>query len=113
MGFIEEKNQCHPLGKSFYYIKSLTLQGNKKKSMNTVKLRDEISEYLQHADDRFLKLVHGMIKADQTSFPVGYKPDGTPISKEELIARAERSEKNFKEGKVKTSKQLREEIKGW
>ncbi len=81
--------------------------------MNTVKLRDEISEYLQHADDRFLKLIHGMIKADQTSVPVGYKPDGTPITKEEMIARAERSEKDIKEGRVKTSKQVREEMKNW
>ena len=81
--------------------------------MNTIKLRDEISEYLQRADDRFLKLIHGMVKADQTSVSVGYNPDGTPITKEEMIARAERSERDIREGRVKTSKQVREEMKSW
>jgi len=94
-------------------MKSLTLQNNKKESMNTIRIRDEISEYLQHADDRFLKLIHGMIKADQTISPVGYNPDGTPITKEELIARAERSEKDIREGRVKSLKHVREEMKNW
>ena len=94
-------------------MKSLTLPGNKKKAMNTVKIREEISEYLQNADDRFLKLIHGMIKADQTSLPVGYNPDGTPITKEELIARAKRSERDIKEGRVKSLEQVREEMKNW
>jgi hypothetical protein len=81
--------------------------------MNTVKIRKEINQYLQQADDRVLKLIHGLIKADQSSSPVGYQPDGTPITKEELVARAERSEKDIKEGRVKTSKQVREEMKKW
>jgi hypothetical protein len=33
--------------------------------MNTVKLREEINKYLEKADDRFLKLVYGMMTADQ------------------------------------------------
>jgi hypothetical protein len=81
--------------------------------MDTVKIREEISQYLQYADDRVLKLIHGLIKADQTSSPVGYKSDAKPITKEELIARAERSEKEIREGCVKTSKQVREEMKNW
>ena len=54
-----------------------------------------------------------MIKADQTSSPMGFKPDGTPITKDELIARAERSEKDTREGRVKTTKQVREEMEIW
>ncbi|AKP53765.1 hypothetical protein CA2015_4423 [Cyclobacterium amurskyense] len=94
-------------------MESLTLGNEKKKPMDTVKIREEISQYLQHADDRVLKLIHGLIKADQIASPVGYKPDGTAITKEELISRAERSEKDIREGRVKTSKQVREEIKHW
>lgn len=81
--------------------------------MDTVKIREEISNYLQHANDRVLKLIHGLIKADQRASPVGYMPDGTPITKEELIVRAERSEKDIREGHVKSSKQVREEMKNW
>ncbi len=33
--------------------------------MNTVKIREEISEYLQHADDRFVKLIYGMMTMDR------------------------------------------------
>ena len=81
--------------------------------MNTIKIKEEINEYLQHADDRVLKLVHGLNKADQMSLPVGYKLDGTPITKEELIARAEKAEEDVRECRVKTSKQVREEMKNW
>lgn len=94
-------------------MESLTLRNNKKKPMDTVKIREEISQYLQHADDRVLKLIHGLIKADRLSSPVGYKPDGTAITKEALISRAERSERDIREGRVKTSKQVREEMKNW
>ena len=52
-----------------------------------------------------------MIKADQKSVPLGYKPDGIPITKEEMVARSERSERDIREGKVKMSKQVREEMK--
>jgi len=81
--------------------------------MDAIKIREEISQYIQHADERMLKLIHGLIIADQTNSAVGYKTDGTSITKEELIARAERSEKNLGEGQVKSSKQVREEIKNW
>ncbi|MEX2593045.1 MAG: hypothetical protein WD426_09720 [Anditalea sp.] len=81
--------------------------------MDTARVRKEINEYLQHADDRFLKLIHGMVKADQTTLSVGYKPDGTPITKEEMIVRAEKSEKDISEGRVKTARQVREEMKRW
>jgi hypothetical protein len=81
--------------------------------MDTVKIREEISQYLQHADDRVLKLIYGLVKADQASSTVGFKPEGSPITKEELAARAESSEKDIREGRVKTSNQVREEMKNW
>lgn len=81
--------------------------------MDTIKIREEINQYLQTADDRVLLLIHGMINADQASSPVGYKPDGYPICKEELIARVEKSEKDIQEGRVKSSVQVREEMKQW
>jgi len=81
--------------------------------MNTVKIKEEINEYLEHADDRVLKLIHGLIKADQKSSPVGYSMDGKPITKEDLLARAAKAEEDIREGRVKTSKQVREEMKNW
>jgi len=95
-------------------MKIVKFTGKNIRLMNTARIRQEINEYLQQADDRFLKLIHGMVVADKTSSPVvGYKTDGQPITKEELIARAERSEKEISEGRVKTAKQIREEMKNW
>jgi len=79
--------------------------------MDNFKIKEEIYQYLQTADDRLLLLIHGLIKADQSAD--GYKSDGTLITKEELIERAERSEKDIREGRVKSSKQVREEMKNW
>lgn len=80
--------------------------------MNTLKIKNEISHYLDKADDRFLQLVYGMIQADQVSV-VGYDPDGSSITKDELITRAERSELDIKEGRVESLKKVQEEIKNW
>ncbi|WP_114751124.1 hypothetical protein [Pleomorphovibrio marinus] len=44
---------------------------------------------------------------------INFKPEGSPITKEELAARAESSEKDIREGRVKTSNQVREEMKNW
>ncbi len=81
--------------------------------MDTDKIREEISLYLDHPDDRLLKLIHGLIKADQASSLAGYRPDGIGITKEELISRAETAERDISEGRVIPSKQIREEMKSW
>lgn len=80
--------------------------------MNALKIKDEINYYLDKADDHFLQLVHGMIKADQTSV-VGYNTDGSVITRDDLIVRAERSEQDIKEGRVQGLKQVREETQDW
>ncbi len=81
--------------------------------MDTVKIREEINAYLQKADNRLLNLIYSMIKADQSSGQAGYMPDGTPITKEELIGRAKTSEKDIDEGRVKQIDQIRNEAKNW
>ena len=80
--------------------------------MNTVKIRTEISHYLEKADNRFLQLVHGMIKADQMVV-VGSNPDGSAITKDDLILRANKSEKDISEGRVQSLKQVQKEMKNW
>ncbi len=80
--------------------------------MNTVTIRDKISHYLDNADDRLLQLVYGMIKADQMSV-VGSNPDGSVITKEDLIARAEKSEEDIRESRVQSLKHVQDEIKNW
>ena len=80
--------------------------------MNTLKIRAEISNYLDKADDRLLKLVHGLIKADQM-LVVGSNPDGSDITRKDLIERAEKSEEDIGEGRIQSLKEVQEEMKNW
>ena len=77
--------------------------------MSKVNIREEIKEYLQKADDRFIRLVYGMIEADR-KMVVGFTPDNKPITREDLISRAQRSEDDIKKGRVKSSEQVRKEL---
>ena len=46
-------------------MESLNLQqGTKPRLMNTARHRDELREYIDKADDRFIHLVYGMMQAD-------------------------------------------------
>jgi len=93
-------------------MKSLTLPYHNREKMNTLKIKDEISHYLDRADDRFLQLVHGMIIADQTSV-AGYNADGSIIAKDDVMVRARKSEQDIKEGRVQSLEQVQEQMKKW
>jgi len=80
--------------------------------MTVLKIKEEIGQYIEHADERFLQLVYGMMKADQTA-TIGYSPDGTAITREDLIERAEASERDIISGNIKNLKSLKEEIENW
>ena len=69
-GLKEEINQYHPLGHFIFElkmsIKVLYLQAENLPIMSTVTIREELQEYLKNADDRFIKLVYGMMQADKS-----------------------------------------------
>ncbi len=65
------------------------------------KLREELHNYIDKVDEKFLKVVHAMFQAyaeDET--PLGYKPNGTAITTEDLIERALASEDDIKYGRT-------------
>ncbi|MEM6526382.1 MAG: addiction module protein [Bacteroidota bacterium] len=48
-------------------MKALYLQSdNDSTTMSTIKIREEVQEYLNKADERFINLVYGMIQADKS-----------------------------------------------
>lgn len=52
----------------------------------------------------------------QSSYPetiAGYNPDGSVISRAELLSRADESNKAIKDGKTKSIEQVRENMKKW
>jgi len=76
--------------------------------MDSEKIKNEINQLLEKADDRVLIMVHGLLKADQAS-----SGEVDSDYKQKLIDRARKSEKDINERRVKTSKQIREQIKKW
>lgn len=50
--------------------------------MTTKALRKEVQQYIDRADERFLKMVHAMSKEYGKSPVVGYTTTGKPITKQ-------------------------------
>lgn len=81
--------------------------------MGVQKLREEIHEYINHADERFLKMVYAMSKEYKESDVAGYNVDGSAITKESLIKRVKAASHRVKSGHFITQEEIEEEIKNW
>lgn len=56
--------------------------------MRVAELRNQLHDYINFADEQFLNIVYSMVKDHKKSnnmVVVGYHPDGTPITKLELL----------------------------
>lgn len=80
--------------------------------MDATRVKQKIHEYVDRADDRFLNLVHSMIEADEISI-IGYRPDGTPISKENLVARTRISAQQIADGQTISSEDFKKDFEKW
>lgn len=81
--------------------------------MGVQKLRQELHDYIDHADERFLKMVHAMSKEYKGSGVVGYNTDGSPITKESLIKRAKTASQRVKSGDYITQEEVEKEVENW
>jgi hypothetical protein len=82
--------------------------------MGSIQVREELQKFFNQADERFLKVVHAMMKEYVRDLKVvGYNPDGVPLSKEELIIRARLSNQAIQKRKIKSVKQIRKDSKSW
>jgi hypothetical protein len=81
--------------------------------MGVHKLREELHEYIDHADERFLKMVYAMSKEYKESVAVGYNADGSPITKEDLVNRVKTASKRVKAGDFLTQEELEKEVENW
>lgn len=81
--------------------------------MTTVALRKELQQYINHADERFLKLVYAMSKEYDNTLVVGYHQNGDPITKEQLKDRAKSASNRVKSGDYIAQEELENEVKNW
>jgi len=67
--------------------------------MGVQKLREEFHDYINRADERFLKMVYAMSKEyKKQPMVAGYRVDGSPITKEDLVQRVKAASARVKSG---------------
>ncbi len=81
--------------------------------MGVQKLREELHDYINHADERFLKMVYAMSKEYIEPGVVGYNVDGSPITKDNLVKRAKAASQKVKSGDFITQEEVEKEVENW
>lgn len=81
--------------------------------MGVQKLREELHDYINHADERFLKMVHAMSKEYNEPGIVGYNVDGSEITRESFVKRAKAASQRVKSGDFLTQEQVEKEVENW
>ena len=81
--------------------------------MGVQKLREELHDFINHADERFLRMVHAMSKEYKESTVVGYNVDGSPITKESLAKRAKAASQRVKSGDYILLEDVEKEVENW
>lgn len=72
-----------------------------------------IEQLARLEDVSIIQKIKEVLQSSDEGNVVGYNPDGSIITKADLISRAEVSEQDIKEGRVKNLSVLKEEIKNW
>jgi hypothetical protein len=81
--------------------------------MTAIALRKEVQQYISHADDRFLKMVHAMSREYENTLVAGYTAQGKPITKDELKERVKAASKRVKAGDFIAHEELEKEVENW
>jgi hypothetical protein len=82
-------------------------------SMGVAELKEELHNYIDHADERFLKMVYAMSREYKASAVIGYNVNGTPITPKELAQRVTSASKRVKSGDFITQEEIEKEIENW
>jgi hypothetical protein len=81
--------------------------------MTAIALRKEVLQYISHADDRFLKMVHAMSREYEKSLIAGYTAKGEPITKADLKKRVKAASKRVRSGDFIAHEELEKEVENW
>jgi hypothetical protein len=83
--------------------------------MKTVELKQSIHNYIDTADERFLRIVYSLAKEyrKERDTVAGYSIDGTPINDKQLIVRAQKANEDIKNGRGVSQESLEKEVESW
>ncbi len=72
-----------------------------------------IEQLIQLQDASIIQKVKDVLQTSQEEKAIGYNPDGSIITKSDLISRAEASNQAIREGKTKSIEEVRASMKSW
>lgn len=75
--------------------------------MNTNQLKEEILDYINHADERFLRLVYSMVESEKSETGI------FNVTNDEMMERAKKSLKSVDEGLVRDIHEFNKDIVSW
>lgn len=81
--------------------------------MGVAELKTELHNYIDHADERFLKMVYAMSREYKAPIVIGYNIDGTPITQKELVHRVTSASKRVKSGNFISQEEVEKEVENW
>lgn len=81
--------------------------------MGVPELRNELHDFINHADEQFLKMVYAMSKEYKAHVIVGYNTDGSPISQQDLRTRVKSASTRVKSGDFLTQEEVEKEVESW
>ncbi len=77
--------------------------------MGITDIKKEIHDYIDHADDRFLRLVYSMVENEQIEAGVNL----FSTTEEDMIKRAKASLSSVSEGRTRNIKAFKKEVDSW
>ncbi|HYG17054.1 MAG TPA: hypothetical protein VEC12_14950 [Bacteroidia bacterium] len=80
--------------------------------MDTLQLKKQLHEYIEHADTRVLNMIYAMLQADNSQV-VAYTTDGKPLTLEQYNEELEAAETQLKQGRVLTHDQVKAKVAQW
>jgi len=75
--------------------------------MDSLQMKEEIRNFIEQADDRFLRLVYSMIESERSEKGFFNTTDG------EIMERAKKSLKSMEEGKTRSIHEFKKDIASW
>ena len=81
--------------------------------MTAIVLRKEVQQYVDHADERFLRMVYAMSKEYENNLIVGYTAKGVALTKAEIKERVKAASERVKSGDFIAHEELEKEVQKW
>lgn len=81
--------------------------------MGIPELRNELHDFINRADERFLKMMYAMSREYNKPVIVGYNTDGSPMKQQNLKSRVKAASKRVKSGDFLTQEEVEKEVDNW